>query len=92
MKITDESHLPRYGNAEIVVRLDPHDGTCRGAHDIIVSGFRNPNGSGPPHVTLSWNTTVVLSIEGSTEFAAALDKALKIALQIRRDGEYREGE
>jgi hypothetical protein len=91
MRITDESEEDRLGNAEIVVRVDPHDGTCRGAHDIIIAAFRLPDGMATEHrmhVTLSWGTNALLSIRGSEEFVEALEVALGIARQIRADGTY----
>jgi hypothetical protein len=76
----------------IAVRVDPHDGTCKGQHDIIVEAmpYQFEGHAQKMHVTLTWGVSVVLSIRGSQEFADALDVALGIARQIEADGEYRE--
>lgn len=77
------------------VIVDPHDGACRGAHDIIVLAIpAEPTAADPDkaHVSLTWGPSALLSLTGTLEFKNGLDYAMGIARQMRRDGEYRPDE
>lgn len=65
--------------------IDPHDGACQGAHDIVVLGL--PIGDTRRlHVSVSWGTSVFLSVGGTTSFGLGLVAAIDIAQRMERDG------
>lgn len=79
----------------IAVRVDPHNGVCEGAHDIVIEAMpvyttQDPAERPHLHVSLAWQASIFLSIRGTQEFAGGLAVALQIARQLEADGEYRE--
>lgn len=81
--------IKKHFDASVVaVRVDPHDGACHGAHDIVVEAFST--GGQRPHVTLSWQGSALLSIRGTKEFRDALTRAIEIAERIDHTGVYKE--
>jgi hypothetical protein len=92
MKITDEES--RIEGALAQVRIDPHDGRCHGAHDIVITALPLPDDlrektGDMAHVTLFWaGSNGPLSIAGTEEFKAALGWACVIAKALR-EGQYK---
>jgi len=66
-----------------IVRIDPHNKTCHGQHDILLHVF--PTHDGPPHCSVSWQASVFLSPSGTTSFVAGLVLALSYVEQLRHD-------
>jgi hypothetical protein len=69
-------------SGHIVVRFDPHDGACKGDHDVIVVVMPTGDTTHPLHVTLGWKTSALLSIEGTKEFSIALYAAIEFATTL----------
>lgn len=89
MKITQET--PRV-HGSIQIRIDPHDGTCHGDHDVVLVALPFPPGIATDkthYSTVTWRASAFLSVTGSREFGEAILKACEIADQIATDGEYR---
>lgn len=70
--------------SRIRIAIDPHNGHCRGAHDVIVEATKLP-GVADLHVTYSWGPSIVLSAQGTAEFRDALSLALERGEELRRE-------
>ena len=67
------------------VIVDPHGGTCKGTHNIVVI-YWPKRGDMPGHSQLSWGPNAPLSISGSIDFNRGLALAIVMAEQLRDKG------
>ncbi|HKW13079.1 MAG TPA: hypothetical protein VJS69_01195 [Candidatus Krumholzibacteria bacterium] len=77
-------------DGHFVIRIDPHNGSCRGAHDILIHIMRTPVAveeviGDEYYYSLSWNSSVFLSVEGSESFLRGLQAATALVRQLERD-------